>query len=287
MRQRLSAWSPSERASKRTVAEENRKKDAHLGLKPGNEAAPQPSSPHSSSPFAPPALHDSLPSVSLETPHRTGVCPHPGLRLPGGSHLRASASRADGGHPHRRDGHGPKCEAGKRLLRVRQWRLDEGHRDSAGPCLLVHLQHPRRQGAEGDADASRRGRPAKRAGRVRRPQGRRLLRQLLGRGLHRGAGTHPGEARAVAHRRGEKRHRAGPSSWKTASRRRRPRQRHQPVDHAPVRPFRVSGLQRPDPQRRLPAAGRPRASGPRVLPGHLSRTWSTSAPSTRPTLRWC
>ena len=115
------------------------------------------------------------------------------------------------------DGDGQRGQAGRRFLRLCQRRLGQAHRDRRRPHLRRHrfrAQRPDRQGRprdrRGHGEGLRRLRPD-------RPAGRRLLRQLDGRGgASRQRGTAPLEALSRPDRRGE----GHAAIWSTCSRRR-------------------------------------------------------------------
>ena len=161
--------------------------------------------------------------------------------------------------------HGHDRRSRRRFLCLRQRRLAEGHADPARQGELRRRKHPQRP----DPAADRRAHPGRRQGRAGRqrgdPQGRRLLRRLHGRGRHRGQGPGAAEAGARCHREDRRPPRPGPRHRRHHPRRRRSAERHQLRDGAPVRRVDRAGHAGPRPQHAVPAAGRPRPAGSRLL----------------------
>ena len=101
---------------------------------------------------------------------------------------------------------------------------------------------------------------------ARRPQDRRLLRSVSGRGQHRKRRAEAARARTRAHRCHQGSRRAGAGARRHAARRRRCAQQHQPAHRESLRSVGRAGPERSDALPALPAAGRPRDARPRLLP---------------------
>jgi hypothetical protein len=208
-------------------------------------------------------------------PRRPGAG-HPGLarrlrprhRTPEG-HDRAGRRR--GARSRHRPGHRPRRhrqggQARRRLRRIRERRLEAGHRDPGRPRQPEHRLLRLREGGEAPVRPGAGAGESQSGGRHERTQDRRLLRGLHGRGRHRSARHRPAATEAGRGERDQRRRQPVPLPRRRHACRHRPAQRHQLLHREPVRPVRGAGPGRSVEERRLPDAGRPGHAGPRVLP---------------------